>query len=41
MYKENMYYETVGQKHDIKDLKFKKEKKINNLVMGKIIFFKI
>lgn len=27
MYKENMYYETVGQKHDIKDLKFKKEKK--------------
>lgn len=37
-----MYYETVGQKHDIKDLKFKKEKKkFNNLVMGKNIFFKI
>ena len=35
-----MYYETVGQKHDIKDLKFKKEKKINNLGMGKISFLK-
>ena len=39
MYKENMYYETVGQKHDIKDLKL--EKKINNLGIGKNIFFKI
>ena len=35
-----MYYETIGQKHDIKDLKLEK-KKINNLGIGKNIFFKI